>query len=366
MPPLNQTSAPLREHFGTLSDGTEVDRWTLADGYGTTACILTYGATLQSLTTPDRKGRIANVVLGFRDLGDYAERVTFFGATVGRYANRIAAGSFELSGRRYELALNDAGRPNSLHGGERGFDTHVWQAGAVDTATGPGVELTRVSPDGEEGFPGTMHVTVTYTLAKGCLRIDYRATTDALTVVNLTNHAYFNLAGEGNGTIVDHELTVAAAHYLPVDHNLLPIGGPAPVEGTPFDFTTADSIGRRLQDPHEQLKVAGGYDHCWVLDGGRTESPRHVARLVDPASGRIMDVATTEPGIQVYSAGGFDGAMTGNSGAEYGQYAGVALETQHFPDSPNRPEFPSTSLYPGSEYHSVTALQFRADAGESE
>jgi aldose 1-epimerase len=345
-----------------LADGAAVDRWTLTDDSGTTAGVLTYGAILQSLVTPDREGRPANVVLGFRDLGDYVERSPYFGATIGRYANRIADGSFVLDGRRHQLALNDPGRPNCLHGGERGFGAQVWQARGVSTANGPGVELTRVSPDGEEGFPGTMRATVTYTLAEGRLRIEYRAETDAPTVVNLTNHTYLNLAGEGGGTIVDHELTLAAEHYLPVDHNLLPRGGPAPVAGTPFDFTGPGPIGRHLEDPHEQLKIAGGYDHCWALDGGRTPSPRPVARLADPGSGRILEVSTTEPGIQVYTANTFDGALTGTSGAAYVQYAGVALETQHFPDSPNRPAFPTTRLDPGSPYHSVTELRFRTSS----
>lgn len=364
MPSLNQTTAPARGHFGELPDGTAVDRWTLTDGAGTSACVLTYGATLQSLSTPDREGAAANVVLGFRELGDYVGRNTFFGATVGRYANRIAAGSFVLSGRRHQLALNDPGRPNCLHGGEQGFHTHVWQARAVDTATGQGVEMSKVSPDGEEGFPGTMRVSVTYTLAEGCLRIEYRASTDAPTVVNLTNHAYFNLTGEGNGTILDHELMVAAAHYLPVDHDLLPHGAPAPVAGTPFDFTATSPIGSRLWDAHEQLRISGGYDHCWALDGGWTEQPRLVARLADPRSGRVLEVSTTEPGIQVFTANTFDGTLTGTSGAKYPAHSGVALETQHFPDSPNRPEFPPTLLYPGSDFHSVTALRFRTTSAE--
>ena len=366
MPPLNQTSAPVRDHFGRLPDGTAVERWTLTDNTGTTVCILTYGATLQTLTTPDRAGRRANVVLGFRDLGDYVERSPYFGATIGRYANRIAAGSFVLSGRRHLLALNDPGRPNCLHGGERGFSAHVWQARGVQTDTGEGVELTRVSPDGEEGFPGTLRATVTYTLAAGCLRIEYRAETDAPTIVNLTNHTYFNLAGEGTGTILDHELTLAAAAFLPVDRNLLPRGGPAPVAGTPFDFTAPSPIGRRLWDPHDQLKISGGYDHCWVLDGGRTREPRPVARLADPGSGRVLELATTEPGIQVYTGNTLDGTLTGTSGADYVPYAGVALETQHYPDSPNHPDFPPAHLYPGTEYHSVTTMRFGTASAEGE
>jgi aldose 1-epimerase len=361
VPPLNQTSAPVRDHFGRLPDGAEVDCWTLTDSAGTTARILTYGATLQSLSTPDRRGRPANVVLGFSDLGDYVRRSPYFGATIGRYANRIAAGSFVLSGRRHRLALNDPGRPNCLHGGERGFSAQVWQARGVRTAAGEGVEMSRVSPDGEEGFPGTLRATVTYTLAEGRLRIEYRATADAPTIVNLTNHTYFNLAGEGAGTILDHELTLAAAHYLPVDRNLLPRGGPAPVAGTPFDFTSAGPIGRGLADPHEQLKITGGYDHCWVLDGGWTRTPRPVARLAHPDSGRVLELSTTEPGIQVYTGNTLDGTLTGPSGAAYVPYAGVALETQHYPDSPNHPEFPPAHLYPGSEYHSVTTMRFRAD-----
>ena len=354
------SSAPARELFGRLPDGTAVDRWTLADGAGTTARVLTYGATLQSLTTPDRGGRGANVALGFPDLGGYLGHGAYFGATIGRYANRIAAGTFRLSGRRHTLALNDADRPNTLHGGRGGFDTRVWRARAVTGPDGAGVELSRTSPGGEEGFPGTLHATVTYTLAAGCLRIEYRASTDAPTVVNLTNHSYFNLAGEGSGTILDHELTLAAAHYLPVDHNLVPLGDPATVAGTPFDFTVASPFARGLREPHDQLKIPGGYDHCWALDGGRTAEPRPVGRLAHRASGRVLELSTTEPGIQVYTGNNLDGTLTGPSGVCYRPYTGVALETQHFPDSPNRPGFPPVRLDPGDEYRSVTAMRFRA------
>jgi len=242
------------------------------------------------------------------------------------------------------------------HGGERGFDTRLWDAEPV----ADGVELTLVSADGDEGFPGTLHVTVRYTLAAGQLRIDYRATTDAPTVVNLTNHTYLNLGGEGTATVLDHELTLAANHFLPVDERLIPLGDPAPVAGTPFDFTARSPLGERIHEPHEQLRSAGGYDHCWVLDGGPTPEPRPVAELVHAPSGRVLTLSTTEPGIQIYTGNGLDGTLTGPSGRPYHQYAGVALETQHFPDSPNRPHFPTTEVRPGTEYRSSTVYAFTA------
>ncbi|MEY9964040.1 aldose 1-epimerase [Streptacidiphilus sp. MAP12-16] len=353
-----QSSTSRRDDFGTLPDGRDVHRWTLADETGLTASVLTYGAILQSLTVPGTDGRAVNVALGYDTLGGYLTRVPYFGATIGRFGNRIAGGRFTLDGRVHEVPLSDAPRPNSLHGGEEGFDTRLWEAEPVDG----GVELTLVSADGDQGFPGTLRVSVRYTLTAGQLRIDYRATTDAPTVVNLTNHSYLNLAGEGADTVLDHELALAADAFLPVDPQLIPLGAAGSVAGTPFDFTTPRALGERIHEAHEQLRLAGGYDHCWVLDGGRTAEPRPVAWLAHAPSGRVLTVSTTEPGIQVYSGNGLDGSLTGPSGRRYGRYAGVALETQHFPDSPNRPDFPSTELRPGAEYRSTTIYGFGGEA----
>jgi aldose 1-epimerase len=351
--------APARESFGSLPDGTAVTRWTLTDATGAGASILDYGAIIQALRVPDATGRAANVVLGFDNLPDYLERSPYFGALIGRYGNRIAGGSFELDGTTYALQLNDGDRPNSLHGGEPGFGARMWEGVAEEVDGGGAVTLTRVSPDGEEGFPGTLTVSVRYTLAHGRFTIDYRAETDATTVVNLTNHAHFNLAGDDSGTsILDHELSIAAQEILPVDTALIPLEGAISVAGTPFDFRAPRAIGARLDDPHPQLVATDGYDHCFVLTGGVTEQPRNVASLKDPRSGRTMRVATTEPGIQVYICSHFDGTLVGTSGVAYPKYGGVALETQHYPDSPNRPEFPSTVLKPGDVYRSTTVLDF--------
>lgn len=356
-------SSALRP-FGTLPDGTAVDSWRLADPSGAQATILAYGATLQELSTPDRDGRMANVVLGFTTMSDYAERA-YYGCVVGRYANRIAGGTFPLNGREIRLALNDGPRPNALHGGDPGFGARLWQApeGVVDAeGGGTSLTLTRVSPDGEEGFPGEVVVSVRYTLAAGRLTLDYRAQTSAPTVLNLSNHARFNLAGEGVGTVLDHELTVAADAFLPVDAELIPLDGAAPVAGTPFDFRTPRPVGARLADPHPQLTVVGGYDHCFVLRGGRTTSPRPVVDLRDPASGRTMRIATTEPGLQLYLSSELDGTLIGSGGRPYEQYGGIVLETQHFPDSPHRPEYPSTLLLPGRVFSSTTVYEFSAAA----
>ena len=367
-----QSSTPVRDDYGTLPDGSPVHRWTLTDGTGLSAAVLTQGAILQALYVPDASGRPANIALGHRDLAGYLGRAPYFGATVGRYGNRIAEGRFRLDGRTHRVPLSDPPRPNALHGGPAGFDTRRWEAQPIDG----GVELTLLSPDGDQGFPGTLRAVVRYTLDAGRLRIDYRAETDAPTVVNLTNHSYLNLAGEGAGSVLDHELTLAAAAYLPVDRDLRPLpGGPAPVAGTPFDFTAARRLGDRIGGDNgsgigagpgsedEQLRITGGYDHCWALDGGRTSNPRPVAVLRHPASGRVLTLSTTEPGIQVYTGNTLDGGFTGPSGRPYGPHAGIALETQHFPDSPNRPDYPSTVLRPGERYRSTTVFDFSGTAG---
>ncbi|MDN0194464.1 aldose epimerase family protein [Streptomyces sp. S.PNR 29] len=322
----------MNELFGTLPDGTPVHRWTL-ERAGVRVRILSYGGIVQSAEVPDRDGRTANVVLGFADLDGYlAHPEPYVGALVGRYANRIAGGRFPLDGRTYALAQNNG--PNALHGGERGFDKRVWDM----TGAGHGVRLTRVSPHGEEGFPGTLEVSATYTLDEtGALRIAYEAVTDAPTVVNLTHHGYFNLGGSGNAG--GHELRLAASRYTPVDADLIPTGALEDVTGSRFDF-------------REARKVGSGYDHNFVLDKGLTQVPVEVAELYDPASGRALTVATTEPGLQLYTAD--------HLGEPFAPGDGIALETQHFPDSPNRPEFPSTVLRPGTVFRSETVYGFSA------
>ncbi|MFE6160986.1 aldose epimerase family protein [Streptomyces sp. NPDC056486] len=324
------------ELFGALPDGTPVHRWILERG-GVRVRVLTYGGIMQSAEVPDRSGRLDPVALGFDDLQGYLDHPgPYFGALVGRYANRIAGGEFALDGRTYSLARNND--PNALHGGRAGFDKRVWEA----TEVGHGVRLTRVSPDGEEGYPGRLALSVTYTLGEtGELRIAYEATTDAPTVVNLTNHTYWNLAGAvpGSGGAGGHELRIDAARMTPTDETQIPTGVYADVGGTRFDFRTA-------------RKVGDGIDHNYVLDKGITERPVEVAELSDPASGRVLSVATTEPGLQLYTGDHFEEPLPFAPGD------GVALETQHFPDSPNRPDFPSTVLRPGGVYRSETVYGF--------
>ncbi|MFF9042890.1 aldose epimerase family protein [Streptomyces parvulus] len=325
----------MNELFGTLPDGTPVHRWTL-ERAGVRARVLSYGGIVQSLEAPDRDGNTAGVVLGFADLDGYVRHPEpYFGALVGRYANRIAGGRFTLDGRAYTLALNNG--PNSLHGGERGFDKRVWDVEPVGDG-GHGIRLSLVSPDGEEGYPGRVEISVTYTLEEpGALRIDYEAVTDAPTVLNPTNHSYFNLGGSGHTG--GHELRVAASRITPVDAGLIPEGEPEDVTGTRFDFRRA-------------RKVGSGYDHNYCLDKGVTAAAEEVAELYDPASGRVLTVATTEPGLQVYTAD--------QLGEPFAPGDGIALETQHFPDSPNRPDFPGTVLRPGEVFRSRTVYGFSA------
>ncbi|MEU4587685.1 aldose epimerase family protein [Kitasatospora aureofaciens] len=341
----------------TLPDGRSVTRWTIASPSGVRAEVLSLGARLQALYVPDREGRRANVVLGCERVGDLLGEGAYFGATIGRYANRIAHGVLPLDGTTHRLTTQPTG--HTLHGGRDGFATRLWDGVPVRDGRRAGVRLRLHSPDGDQGFPGALTVETTYLLdPAGRLCIGYRATTDAPTVVNLTNHAYFNLAGEGNGTVLDHLLRVEARGYLPVDAELIPIGPAARVLGTPFDLREERRIGDRVVDGDQQIRRAGaGFDHNWVLDGNGL---RPAAVLSHPASGRRVECLTTEPGLQVYTGNHFDGTLRGPSGRPYGTYAGVALETQHFPDSPNHPEYPSTVLRPGEEFRSMTVYRFSA------
>jgi len=344
--------------FGTTPDGSVVDLYTLTNSSGIAVAVMTYGAAVQQLWVPDRDGRKANVVLGFPTLTDYvAHDGHYFGAIIGRCANRIAHGRFVLDGVTYEVPRNDG--TNSLHGGTAGLDKRVWQAAVVPlTRDSVGLKLQYTSPDGEMGYPGTLAVHVTYTLANDdSLRIDYRTTTDAATVVNLTNHTYWNLAGEGSGTICDYILTLYADRYTPVDCTLIPSGEIAPVAGTPLDFTTPTRIGARIREAFPQLAIAHGYDHNVVLERVDTLSLMLAARVREPTSGRELEVFTTEPGIQFYSGNFLDGTLRGTSGRTYRQNDGFALETQHFPGSPNHPEFPSTMLRPGDVFESTTVYR---------
>ncbi|MEU0603544.1 aldose epimerase family protein [Streptomyces sp. NPDC006393] len=350
--------APSKELFGTLADGTKVHRWSLANG-GTRLKVLSYGGIVQSLEIPDRHGRYANVSLGYDNLEAYVKGTTFFGATIGRYGNRIAKGRFTLDGKAYQLSVNDG--ENSLHGGAQGFNTKVWDIEPFTSGSDVGLRMYYTSADGEMGYPGTLRAKVTYTLTRnGDWRIDYEATTDKATVVNLTNHTYYNLAGEGSGTIYDHELWLAAGRYTPTDSGLIPTGELARVAGTPFDFTRGKPIGRDIRVGHPQLVTAKGFDHNFVLDKGVTAAPVHVVTLRDPESGRTLRISTDQPGVQFYSGNFLDGTLVGPAGHTYRQGDGLALETQHFPDSPNQAGFPSTVLRPGQTYRSTTVHSFDA------
>jgi aldose 1-epimerase len=344
--------------FG-MADGRPVEAYTLANGPAEVT-VLTYGGIIQAINVPDRTGAVANIALGFADLAGYLRHSDpYFGAITGRYANRIAGGAFTLDGVAYRLATNNG--PNCLHGGIKGFDKQVWAAEEIREVESVGLRLARTSPDGEEGYPGTLNVTVTYLLtASGELRIDYQATTDRPTVLNLTNHSYFNLAGEGSGSIDDHELLLNAAAYTPTDATLIPTGEIAPVEGTPFDFRRSKRIGPAVRERHPHLELARGFDHNFVVDRPAADDHALVlaARAVHPANGRVLEVRTTEPGVQFYAGNFLDGSIAGSSGRLYRQGDGFALETQHFPDSPNQPEFPTTVLRPGEEFRSTTTLTF--------
>jgi aldose 1-epimerase len=347
--------------FGTTPAGETVDLYTLTDPTGIEVSVMTYGATVQQLLAPDREGRSMNVALGFPTLDGYvANDGHYFGAVVGRYANRIANGRFSLDGVVYELPQNDG--VNSLHGGPRGFDKHVWRPVAVSPACSDGARLAlcHTSPNGEMGYPGTLSVEVVYTLTRGSLRIDYRATTDAPTIVNLTNHTCWNLAGEGAGPVDEHLLMLNACSYTPVDPGLVPTGQIAPVEGTPLDFRVPAPIGSRLRDGFPQLELARGYDHNFVLERTGAGALAPAARVEEPRSGRTLEVRTTQPGVQLYTGNFLDGSLYGTGGRAYRQGDCFALETQHYPDSPNQPGFPSTALRPGEVFASTTVFSLGA------
>jgi aldose 1-epimerase len=348
--PRKETSVE-RRIFGKMGDGTDVELFALKNARGTTANIIGYGASLQGLWVPDRRSKLSDVVLGFDDLKGYLGPHPHFGGTIGRFANRIANGKFTLDGRGYALALNDGA--NTLHGGREGFDRRVWRGEINKVTRAASVQFTYVSADGEEGFPGVLKATVVYTLTdEDELKIDYTATTDRATPVNLTNHSYFNLAGSGD--ILSHVLELNATQYTPVDARLIPTGAIAPVAGTPLDFTHPTAIGARIG---QLARDPGGYDHNFVLDGEGGKL-KLAARLSDPASGRLMEVWTTEPGIQFYTGNFLDGKIQGKGGVAYQKFAALCLETQHYPDSVNHPNFPTTILRPGSAFHEQTILKF--------
>jgi aldose 1-epimerase len=348
-----------KRDFGKLPDGTPVFEYTLTNAKNMSVGVLNYGGIITSIKVPDRSGNVDNVVLGFRNIDDYAAKNPYFGVITGRYANRIADAKFTLDGKQYTLAANNG--PNSLHGGVKGFDKQIWQVKEVPGSDSVGLELAYVSPDGDEGYPGNLDVKVTYTLNdKNEFRIDYAATTDKATVVNLTSHSYFNLAGNGSGTILDHKLTINADKYTPVSATLIPTGI-ASVEGTPLDFRQPTRIGDRIRDGDEQLVYGRGYDHNWVLSRPNDGSLALAARLEDAKTGRILEISTTEPGIQFYAGNFLDGTLVGSAGKMYRQGDGLCLETQHFPDSPNHPDFPSTVLKPGEVYKTSTVHRFFTD-----
>jgi aldose 1-epimerase len=342
--------------FGQTADGATVELFTLRNARGLEARIANFGATVVSLRVPDRTGAMSDVVLGWDELKGYLGPGPYFGAVVGRYGNRIAHARFDLDGVVYTLARNNG--ENALHGGLVGFDKKVWTARESVTAEGPRLELTCLSKDGEEGYPGNLTAKVTYTLTEvNELRIDYEATTDRDTVLNLTNHSYFNLAGQGEGDILGHQMTIAADRFTPVDGGLIPTGELRSVAGTPLDFRKATAIGARIEAPDEQIRLAGGYDHNFVLNGA-PGTLRPAARVGEPRSGRVLEVLTTEPGVQFYTGNFLDGSITGKGGKVYKKRYGFCLETQHFPDSPNKPEFPTTRLRAGETYRSTTVFRF--------
>jgi len=356
-PKSQVNSRTHKRAFGKTGDGKQVDLYVLSNKNGVEVDITNFGAAVVSLKVPDRHGKTDDVVLGYDDLDGYLHDKSYFGATVGRYANRIAHGKFTLNGTIYTLAKNDG--ENHLHGGVQGFNKVVWEAKDVSIAGAAALQLNYLSKDGGEGYPGNLSVQVTYTLTNNNeLKIDYSATTDKDTVVNLTHHSYFNLAGQGKGDILQHQLLLHASKFTPVYAKLIPTGEIRSVKGTPLDFASATAIGSRIGQDDEQLKLGHGYDHNFVLDGGTEGAPVLAAQVYEPSSGRVMEVWTTQPGVQFYSGNFLDDTIRGKSGSTYRRRAAFCLETQHFPDSPNKPNFPSTILKPGSQFKSSTAYKF--------
>jgi len=347
-----------KKPFGTTKDGVDVDLYTLTNANGMSADITNYGGIIVRFYAPDRHGKLADVVLGYDQLADYIKDTPYFGALIGRYGNRIAKGRFTLDGVEYKLAPNNMG--THLHGGLKGFDKVVWDATPFQGNDAVGLKLTYLSRDGEEGYPGNLQCTVRYSLTNdNALKIEYQATTDKATPVNLTNHSYFNLAGQGSGDILGHELMLNADRFLPVDSTLIPTGKLEPVKGTPMDFTKPTAIGARVNENFEQLKLGKGYDHCWVLNKKDAEMSL-AARVYEPKTGRVMEVLTTEPAIQFYCGNFLDGSNVGKGGKVYKFRYGFCLETEHYPDSPNHPQFPSTILRPGETYRTTTVYRFSA------
>ena len=345
--------------FGITKSGAAIDRYTLRNKNGVEVSVINYGGIITSIMVPDKDSLFEDVVLGFDSLSNYEKENPFFGALIGRFGNRIAKGEFTLDGNRYKLAKNNGA--NHLHGGPMGFHKAVWNIEESPSQEGKAVKLSYLSKDMEEGYPGNLQVEVTYTLTDSNeLKVDYKATTDKKTVLNLTQHSYFNLSGNTKRDILDQVLTLHADKFLPVDKTLIPTGEMKPVSGTPFDFTAPRRIGEHINDNDEQLKYGLGYDHCWVLNAG--DSPRQAAKLYDPESGRIMEISTSEPAIQFYSGNFLDGSLTGKQNTPYKYRTGLCLETQHFPDSPNQPSFPTVELKPGEVYQSHTVFKFLVQA----
>ncbi|MCV4342116.1 aldose epimerase family protein [Pseudomonas capsici] len=347
--------------FGKLPDGTPIEKYTLQNSHGLQASIITYGATLQALKVPDRNGKVEDIVLGFDDVQGYqANGTVYFGATIGRFGNRLAGGTFKLDDKTYRVPLND--KTNALHGGNQGFDKRIWKAESIKADGSVGVKLSYLSPDGEMGFPGALLTEVIYSLNdRNELKIDYRATTDKPTVLNLTNHSYFNLAGAGNGDILQQVATLHASRYTPVNDKLIPTGELAPVAGTPMDFLKPTAIGKNIKADHQQLKYAepgqGGFDFNWVLDT-KGDVSKLAAEVSDPRSGRHLQLFTTEPGVQLYTGNFLDDSIHGKAGKVYPHWGAFTLETQHYPDAPNQPAFPSTRLDPGKAYTQTTIFKF--------
>ena len=356
----SEESKVERASFGQLPDGTAIETVRLRGDDGFEVRLITFGAAIQSLFVPDRAGRLADVVLGREDLAGYLAVRRFLGATVGRYANRIANASFELDGKRFQLPANDGA--NALHGGLAGFDRKAWTVSDIGDDPVPFVKMSYVSADGEEGYPGQLKTDITYSLSGGTeLSVAFSAVTDKPTVINLTNHSFFNLAGvEGDGGILDHHVTIAADSYLPVSAPGIPLSEPSEVEATPFDFRESRRVGARLHDDNEQLRIRKGYDHNYCLRGGAVSEPRVAARVEDPGSGRVLELLTDQPGVQFYSGNFLDGTVTGKYGRVHRQYDALCLEPQVYPDTPNRPDFPSARLDPGQSYRHAFVYRFSA------